>query len=40
LVVDDADPVARGRVEVEAGVELETSTQSDNLTALFAFGFD
>jgi hypothetical protein len=39
LVTDDADPVARGRVEVEFGLELETSTQSYNLTAPFGFGF-
>ena len=39
LVTDDADPVARGRVEVEFGIELETSTQLYNLTAPFAFGF-
>ena len=26
LVTEDADPVAQGRVEVEAGLELETST--------------
>jgi hypothetical protein len=39
LVTDDADPVARGRVEVELGLELETSTQSYNLTAPFSFGF-
>jgi hypothetical protein len=39
LVTDDADPVERGRVEVEAGIELETSTQSYTLTAPFAFGF-
>jgi hypothetical protein len=39
LVTDDADPVERGRVEVEAGLELETSTQSYSLTAPFAFGF-
>jgi len=39
LVTDDADPVEQGRVEVEAGVELETSTQSYSLSAPFAFGF-
>jgi hypothetical protein len=39
LVTDDADPVERGRIEVEAGVELETSTQSYSLTAPFSFGF-
>jgi hypothetical protein len=39
LVTDDADPVALGRIEVEAGVELETSTQSYSLTAPFSFGF-
>jgi outer membrane putative beta-barrel porin/alpha-amylase len=38
LVTDDADPVARGRVEVEAGLELETATQSYSVTAPFAFG--
>jgi Putative MetA-pathway of phenol degradation len=39
LVTDDADPVEQGRVEVEAGLELETSTQSYSLMARFAFGF-
>jgi hypothetical protein len=39
LVTDDADPVAQGRIEIEAGIELETSTQSYNLSAPFAFGF-
>jgi Putative MetA-pathway of phenol degradation len=39
LVTDDADTVEPGRVEVEAGLELETSTQSYTLTAPFAFGF-
>jgi hypothetical protein len=39
LVTDDADPVEQGRVEVEAGVELETSTQSYSLTAPFSVGF-
>src|SRR5688572_14580249 len=37
LATDDADPVERGRVEVEFGVELETTTQSYTLTAPFAF---
>jgi hypothetical protein len=40
LVTDDADPVEWGRVVVEAALELETSTQSYNLTALPAFGFE
>jgi hypothetical protein len=39
LVTDDAYPVARGDVEVEFGLELETTTQSYSLTAPFAFGF-
>jgi ABC-type Zn uptake system ZnuABC Zn-binding protein ZnuA len=39
LLTDDADPVEQGRVEVEAGLELETSTNSYSLTAPFAFGF-
>jgi hypothetical protein len=39
LVTEDADPVARGRIEVEAGLELETSTQSYSLTAPFSVGF-
>ena len=39
LVTDDADPVEQGRVEVEFGIELETTTQSYTLTAPFAFGF-
>lgn len=39
LVTDDADPVERGRVQVEAGLEIETSTQSYDLTAPFAFKF-
>ena len=39
LVTDDAGPVELGRIEVEAGVELETSTQSYSLTAPFSFGF-
>jgi len=39
LVTDDADPVERGRVEVEAGIELETSTNTYNVTAPFSFGF-
>lgn len=39
LVTDDAFPVAPGRVEVEAGIELETTTQSYTLTAPFTFGF-
>jgi Putative MetA-pathway of phenol degradation len=37
LVTDDADPVAQGRVEVEFGLELETSTQSYDLAAPFTF---
>jgi hypothetical protein len=39
LITDDADPVERGRVEVEFGLELETTPQSYSLTAPFAFGF-
>jgi hypothetical protein len=39
LVTDDADPVERGRVEVEAGIELETSQNSYSLVTPFAFGF-
>ena len=39
MVTDDAYPVARGDVEVEFGLELETTTQSYSLTAPFAFGF-
>jgi hypothetical protein len=39
LVTDDAYPVEQGRVEVEFGIELETSTQSYTLTAPFSFGF-
>jgi hypothetical protein len=39
LVTDDAYPVERGDVEVEAGIELETTTQSYSLTAPFSFGF-
>jgi hypothetical protein len=38
LVTDDAYPVERGGVEVEFGLELETTTQSYSLTAPFAFG--
>jgi len=39
LVTEDAYPVERGDVEVEAGIELETTTQSYSLTAPFSFGF-
>ena len=39
LVTDDAYPVELGRVEVQAGIELETTTQSYSLTAPFSFGF-
>jgi hypothetical protein len=39
LVTEDAYPVERGDVEVEAGLELETTTQSYSLTAPFSFGF-
>ena len=39
LVTDDAYPVERGSVEVEFGIELETTTQSYSLTAPFSFGF-
>jgi len=39
LVTEDADPVAQGRVEVEAGIELETSTQTYSLAAPFSVGF-
>jgi hypothetical protein len=39
LVTDDAYPVERGDVEVEAGIELETTTQSYSLAAPFSFGF-
>jgi hypothetical protein len=39
LVTEDAYPVDRGDVEVEAGIELETTTQSYSLTAPFSFGF-
>jgi Putative MetA-pathway of phenol degradation len=39
LVTDDAYPVERGDVEVEFGIELETTTQSYSLTAPFSFGF-
>jgi hypothetical protein len=39
LVTDDADPVELGRVEVEFGIELETSVNSYSLTAPFGFGF-
>jgi hypothetical protein len=37
-VTEDAYPVERGDVEVEAGLELETTTQSYSLTAPFSFG--
>ena len=39
LVTDDAYPVEQGGVEVEAGIELETTTNSYSLTAPFSFGF-
>src|SRR5262245_30494417 len=39
LVTDDAYPVELGRVQVEAGIELETSTNAYTLTAPFSFGF-
>jgi Putative MetA-pathway of phenol degradation len=39
LVTDDAYPVELGRVEVEFGIELETSANSYSLTAPFSFGF-
>jgi hypothetical protein len=39
LVTDDAYPVELGRVQVEAGLELETSSNGYNLTAPFSFGF-
>jgi len=39
LVTDDAYPVELGSVEVEFGIELETTTQSYSLTAPFSFGF-
>src|SRR5215510_6969341 len=39
LVTEDAYPVERGDVEVEAGIELETTTQSYSLAAPFSFGF-
>jgi len=39
LVTDDAYPVELGDVEVEFGIELETTTQSYSLTAPFSFGF-
>jgi Putative MetA-pathway of phenol degradation len=39
LVTEDAYPVERGDVEVEAGIELETTTNSYSLTAPFSFGF-
>ena len=39
LVTDDAYPVERGSVEVEFGIELETTTQLYSLTAPFSFGF-
>jgi hypothetical protein len=38
LVTEDAYPVERGDVEAEAGLELETTTQSYSLTAPFSFG--
>jgi hypothetical protein len=39
LVTDDAYPVELGRVQVEAGLELETSTNAYTLTAPLSFGF-
>src|SRR5919108_28799 len=39
LVTDDAYPVEQGSVEVEFGIELETTTQLYSLTAPFSFGF-
>jgi hypothetical protein len=39
LVTDDAYPVEQGSVEVEAGIELETTTNSYSLTVPFSFGF-
>jgi hypothetical protein len=39
LVTEDAYPAEQGDVEVEAGIELETTTQSYSLTAPFSFGF-
>jgi outer membrane putative beta-barrel porin/alpha-amylase len=39
LVTDDAYPVELGDVEVEFGIELETTTNSYSLTAPFSFGF-
>jgi hypothetical protein len=39
LITDDADPVEKGRVEAEFGLELETSGNSYSLTAPFGFGF-
>jgi hypothetical protein len=39
LVTEDADPVEPGRVEVEAAIELETSTQAYSLAAPFSVGF-
>ncbi len=39
LVTDDAYPVELGRVQVEAGLELETSSDGYTLTAPFSFGF-
>lgn len=39
LVTDDAYPVELGSVEVEFGIELETTTQSYSLTAPLSFGF-
>jgi Putative MetA-pathway of phenol degradation len=38
-VTEDAYPLERGDVQVEAGIELETTTQSYSLTAPFSFGF-
>ena len=38
LVTEGADPVAQGRVEVEAGLELETATQTYSLVAPLSVG--
>ena len=38
LVTDDAEPLERGRLKIEWGIELETSVNSYSLTAPFAFG--
>jgi Putative MetA-pathway of phenol degradation len=38
LVTDDAEPLERGRLKVEWGIELETSVTSYSLTTPFAFG--